>query len=345
MKPPLIALIITLLNLTAHLASGITIPQPTESYTASTTFNESCQDPNPAMLYWKHTNETIQFELITRSSDWLLFGLYGEDSVDYSDVFLTWLNPQNDGYGHFSDRRLAKTSNCTPTSYQFMPVDRRQDWLPISVFTTSNDYTVYKFQRSIKLFCDDSDPFKEDLNFKPGLIRLILIRPSLTNAYQTQQVIKTVRLFNETSTSFTCSNKNPQQRQFNSTPTSYYANQVDLIANGTYRLYWNYTDEDFVGEVHVRTTGWVGFGLSPSGESADAADMIVGWVGENGVVNFTDRFVNSGSFLHVDPIQNWFLIAAAESGGYTVLKFVRKLVLCNMDDRIIEVFFFTINYF
>ena len=66
----------------------------------------------------------------------------------------------------------------------------------------------------------------------------------------------------------------------------YYSNQFDLI-NGIYRFYWNFTSSDLIGEIHVKTSGWVGFGLSPNG-GMDGSDVIIGWINDNdGSVNFT----------------------------------------------------------
>jgi hypothetical protein len=83
---------------------------------------------------------------------------------------------------------------------------------------------------------------------------------------------------------FICEPK-PEPVVFNSTPTSNYDNHIDLI-DGLYRLYWNFTSIDFIGEIHCKTNGWVGFGLSPNG-GMDKSDVIVGWINNDGSTNFT----------------------------------------------------------
>ena len=74
-------------------------------------------------------------------------------------------------------------------------------------------------------------------------------------------------------------------KNFTSTPTAYYNNYIDLALNGQYRFYWNFTSTDLIGEIHCRTSGWVGFGLSPNG-NMDKSDVVIGWI-SNGVTNFT----------------------------------------------------------
>ena len=65
---------------------------------------------------------------------------------------------------------------------------------------------------------------------------------------------------------------------------------ANLDGEGMYDLYWR---SDLVAEtisfaVHVNTTGWVGFGLSPNGQMPDS-DVVIGWVDGNGAVTFNVR--------------------------------------------------------
>lgn len=70
------------------------------------------------------------------------------------------------------------------------------------------------------------------------------------------------------------------------------------------------------------------------------SDVIVGWISDQRVVNFTDRFVSQNYRPPtIDKSQDWHLLHAVESDGYTVFKFSRKLVLCDPNDRNIEVDF------
>ena len=52
---------------------------------------------------------------------------------------------------------------------------------------------------------------------------------------------------------------------------------------GLYELYWNFDNdaETISFAVRVKTSGWVGFGLSPNGQMPDS-DVVIGWVTADG---------------------------------------------------------------
>ena len=56
-----------------------------------------------------------------------------------------------------------------------------------------------------------------------------------------------------------------------------------LDQSGYYKLYWSFSrrNETITFAVRVRTTGWVGFGLSPNGQMPNS-DVIIGWVDGSG---------------------------------------------------------------
>ena len=60
-----------------------------------------------------------------------------------------------------------------------------------------------------------------------------------------------------------------------------YLYQVELLPNDDYVIFWNSDKEYITFEVHAKTTGWVGFGLSPNGGMA-GSDMVIGWVPSDG---------------------------------------------------------------
>lgn len=64
-----------------------------------------------------------------------------------------------------------------------------------------------------------------------------------------------------------------------------YRFSADLSPN--YRLHWSFDFQTgtISFAVNVRTTGWVGLGLSPNGQMP-GSDMIIGWVDDNGEVQF-----------------------------------------------------------
>ncbi len=64
-----------------------------------------------------------------------------------------------------------------------------------------------------------------------------------------------------------------------------YRFSADLSPN--YNLHWRFNFEagTIAFAVNVSTTGWVGFGLSPNGQMP-GSDVIIGWVDNNGEVQF-----------------------------------------------------------
>lgn len=294
----------------------------TESYSRNLTLVDD--PPNRLVLFWKHDNKTITFEIHALSVAWIAFGI---NNNSYSDVVVAWLNV--DGTGHFSDRTL--------NSQNYLSVDQEQKWLPIDMFKTE-DITVFKFSRSIKVNCNKS----QDLDITLGDNRVAYAYGNFMSNidYLNETIpsplllaIKYVNLLNESLGPFNCPLV-ATLPSFNSTPTENYSNFVDLVENGKYRLYWNFNTTYFIGEIHVRTNGWVGFGLSPDGRM-NQSDAIVGWINSSGTVNFTDRHLTEARAL-IDTQQDWQLIYAAEKNGYNIFKFVRLILLCNSEDRPIE---------
>ena len=49
-----------------------------------------------------------------------------------------------------------------------------------------------------------------------------------------------------------------------------------------------------------------------------------------------DRHIINKDVL-IDKEQNWKLLASSQKNGYTIFKFTRPLILCNSEDRVIEV--------
>ncbi len=60
-----------------------------------------------------------------------------------------------------------------------------------------------------------------------------------------------------------------------------------LDGNGMYEVFWDFDleAETISFAVKVKTTGWVGFGLSPNGQMP-GSDVVIGWVDANGIVTF-----------------------------------------------------------
>ncbi|KAG2469797.1 DBH-like monooxygenase protein 2 homolog [Polypterus senegalus] len=84
-------------------------------------------------------------------------------------------------------------------------------------------------------------------------------------------------------------------------------------------------------QVVANTTGWVGFGFSPSGSMA-GSDVVIGGVNPDGTVYFTDRHATGNTLPLVDAKQDYTLINLKESGSTTTMTFSRQLQTCDTDD-------------
>lgn len=113
-------------------------------------------------------------------------------------------------------------------------------------------------------------------------------------------------------------------------PTEEFSNKIVLVEPDNYILYWNYTDSDILFEIHVQSTGWISFGLTPNGEML-YSDIIITWINTiNGKVNFTDRHVLDQRIIPtIDKTQNWFHLSTKIQDGYIMSKFTRKIKLCD----------------
>lgn len=70
--------------------------------------------------------------------------------------------------------------------------------------------------------------------------------------------------------------KKNSKKIFDSKPVEKYENFAELEKDA-YHLYWNISDGLLIAEIHVKTAGWVGFGLSPDGKMRDS-DVFIGWI-------------------------------------------------------------------
>ena len=78
------------------------------------------------------------------------------------------------------------------------------------------------------------------------------------------------------------------------------------LSEGYYYLFWNFSsiDETIQFAVRVKTTGWVGFGISPNGQMP-GSDVVIGWI---------DR---QKSYFHVSNCNLWKLSFIVKSKRLT----------------------------
>lgn len=278
-------------------------------------------------LKWNIENDLIIFKVSLKFNS-LMFGISGKQS-SYADVIVAWSN--NDETGHFSQKNVLIENNTIVNT----TLNNHSEWT-FQNADELNGYGIITFYRPLRLSCTSDEKYSQ-FDITPGNMTVIFAADNSKN-YSVLEGIKVYKkevvLMEDNIEGVNCV-PNIEEPKFNSTPTGYYSNQVDLIP-GTYRFYWNFTETNIIGEIHVKTLGWVGFGLSPNG-GMNNSDVVIGWITNDGVANFTDRFID-GRGLSVDKEQNWKLLDYWEKNDYTMFKFERNITLCQPDDRTIEVY-------
>jgi hypothetical protein len=107
------------------------------------------------------------------------------------------------------------------------------------------------------------------------------------------------------------------------------------LSGANYKLDWNYTDTDIIFRATARTTGWVGFGLSPNGGMRNS-DLILSWTA-NGVNQFRDAHTENENSVLYDTVQNWHLLFYSQGNGVTTVIFKRSIKVCNPNQPVNEI--------
>ncbi|CAF4012623.1 unnamed protein product [Adineta steineri] len=116
-------------------------------------------------------------------------------------------------------------------------------------------------------------------------------------------------------------------------PFTNYDHSAELQTN-TVELWWtvNNTEETVTFELHVKTVGWIAFGISPGG-GMKGADIAVGWVDSSGKVYIQDRFAHDKIKPDMDnTTQDWIALKGQEQNGWTALQFKRSFDTCDSMD-------------
>lgn len=73
-------------------------------------------------------------------------------------------------------------------------------------------------------------------------------------------------------------------------PTEPFSNVWQLDNHDNYWLFWKTNGTHITFETHVKTKGYVGFGLSTNGKMFPS-DVVVGWVDNQGLTHFKVGFL------------------------------------------------------
>jgi hypothetical protein len=113
---------------------------------------------------------------------------------------------------------------------------------------------------------------------------------------------------------------------------TYHSEVMDMM--GKYTLHWGITNTTLELKVVVNATGWVAFGLSPTG-GMKGSDIVMGWINADGSKSFSDRFAAENDVPVLDPVQSYQLLELSEANGRTTMRFSRSLATCDDKDALL----------
>jgi len=108
---------------------------------------------------------------------------------------------------------------------------------------------------------------------------------------------------------------------------THFVNRAVLAQPDTYTLFWNFTQTDIVFKVVAKTSGWLGFGLSPNGGMQNS-DLVLAWTDKTGQARFQDSHVDETTEVKADVTENWKRLFYANKDGETTVIFRRALNVC-----------------
>ncbi|CAK9815881.1 MOXD1 homolog 2 [Anthophora quadrimaculata] len=104
------------------------------------------------------------------------------------------------------------------------------------------------------------------------------------------------------------------------------------ILDSNFLVLWTPGETDVMFEIQVKTRGYVGLGFTRD-DSSVGADMVIGWVDNNGQLHLQDRHVkNSSKDPQMDSSQDYCLLQGFENKTHTVLRFSRPYDTCDPRD-------------
>ncbi|XP_020297995.1 MOXD1 homolog 2 [Pseudomyrmex gracilis] len=104
------------------------------------------------------------------------------------------------------------------------------------------------------------------------------------------------------------------------------------VLDNNFLVLWTPDEREVTFEVQVKTLGYVGLGFTRDDDHT-GADMVIGWVDNNGQVHLQDRHVKGASRVpEMDSSQDYRLLLGYENKTHTVLRFSRRYDTCDPRD-------------
>lgn len=119
-------------------------------------------------------------------------------------------------------------------------------------------------------------------------------------------------------------------------------------------IFWNLTKNALIAEVHLNAKGWFSLGISSSKDTIKS-DLLMAWIADEKAyffvspifkcfllmfltfLRFKDCHVNNSQVI-IDKNSSYELLYATETNNnLTIFRFRREAILCDLDDKTIEV--------
>ncbi|XP_031841330.1 DBH like monooxygenase olf413 [Nomia melanderi] len=108
--------------------------------------------------------------------------------------------------------------------------------------------------------------------------------------------------------------------------------QHSATLDNSFLVLWTPGENDIMFEIQVKTLGYVGLGFTKDDDGL-VADMVIGWVDNNGQLHLQDRHVKGANKDPVmDSSQDYTLLLGYENKTHTVLRFSRRYDTCDLRD-------------
>lgn len=108
---------------------------------------------------------------------------------------------------------------------------------------------------------------------------------------------------------------------------------LDPKAPNDYEMRWSFDEQNITVELRVNNpNGWIAWGLSPNGNMYPS-DVVLAYFNEKGEGVLEDRHTVAKSPSIMDKNQDYHKLSMTRADGMTIVKFTRKLILCDDDDR------------
>ena len=110
-----------------------------------------------------------------------------------------------------------------------------------------------------------------------------------------------------------------------------YTHRTILDTKGHFTLEWRPENQTISFRLSVKTLGYVGLGFSPNG-GMNGADIVLAWVGDDGIVHLSDRHAVGNHAPYLDQSQDLQLEAGYQNNTHTVIEFSRLWRTCDAED-------------